>query len=348
MRPDRSAGGMETPPTTPAPPPAPASGPQNGLDPRRAENVGSSECPALFSLTWDADDPFMPFETRLHLWLRKRRKLPDPNLTSERIFWGRLLEDGIARGVAELTGLELQKAPYVLHPEVRGMSATPDFLAASHDTHATGGAVLEIKNTDRLEFLKWPERIEPGVEWYIDGEWRPAERQPPFRNKLQPQHQLACLRELPVAMLGILVGGNELFLYRTGAHEGVQKRIEAEVTEFWRSVEADEPPAPNWSLDAETIAALIGDAVEGKILDLRDDQEALELASEYDAAREVEKVAAGRKEEIKAKLIHRIGDAWKVLLPGGHTISAGMVKEAHVSYTRKPYRNFRVNFKQRR
>jgi len=319
------------------------------LDARRAQNIGASECPALFSLPWGVEfgeDRFKPFETRFHLWQRKAGRLPDVAVDTPRTFWGRHLEPAIAAGIQELTGWQLVPGRFTEHPGVPGMSCTPDYCATI-GAGVTQAATLEVKNVDRLEYRDWPERIEPGVWIWSDGSWQEARRQPPFRIKLQLQHQLACTGH-QIGLLGALIGGNDPQFYRMAAHPGVAARIEAEVIAFWKSIEANDPPSPDWQLDGATIAALLGFSTPGLVKDLRGDALASEAAQDYDEARAVAKEAKERMEAAKAKLLHLTGTAERAVLDDGFSVSAKTIEGCSISYFREPYRDFRLTQKKGR
>ena len=57
-----------------------------------------------------------------------------------------------------------------------------------------------------------------------------------------------------------------------------------------------------------------------------------------------DKTLEEQKDALKAQILFIISDAEKVI-GDGYTISAGIVGECEIKYTRKEYRNFRVNFK---
>jgi predicted phage-related endonuclease len=320
------------------------------LDPRRAQNVGASEVPALFSAAWvdeaAAPDELDPFETRFALWMRKAGKLPAepesvPSFTGarpalrDRLFWGNVREQGIAQAIADVTGWKIQPGGFVQHPSLEGMSATPDFFLTMG---ATDG-VLEIKNVDRIIFRRWPERIEPGVFWWRDGGWEEAEIQPPFRVKLQCQAQMAATG-LPTSVTGPLVGGNELYLFRVDRHPGVIARIEREIQAFWASIAAGEPPPPDWKLDVETICALMGNVDPGTVKDLRGNEEALELARAYHDTQKREKAAKTEKDGLKAQILTLIGTAERAIFDEGFNLWAGEVAGGHRSFDVDPYRGF--------
>lgn len=327
------------------------------LDPRRSENVGASELAALFSAEWldetVAPDEIDPFESRYALWMRKKGRLPDVERPSrdftgtrpalrDRKRWGNIREQGIALAISEYTGEPIQPGRFTPHPRVRGMSATLDYLIGLGDFQAS----LEIKNVDRLVFRRWPERIEKGVWWWCDGEWREAEIQPPFKFKLQCQGQMACT-ELQSSRIAPLVGGNELFLYRIDRHEGVIARIEREVELFWDSIANDIAPAPNWQVDVATVCALWGSADPGTTIDLRGDPQATLLARSYRDAQQAEKAAATVKQGFKAQLLDRVQDAERALFDEWMSLWAGNVAGGHREYDVDPYRGFLLTEKKK-
>jgi predicted phage-related endonuclease len=58
----------------------------------RLQHVGGSEVAALFGAS--------PHLTLLELWLMKHGEIPDDVPESDRLFWGKLLEEPIAQAVA--------------------------------------------------------------------------------------------------------------------------------------------------------------------------------------------------------------------------------------------------------
>lgn len=319
------------------------------LDARRIRNVGASEVAALFSLDW-SDDEEAPRETRLQLWTRKklgrqREELPRTPEANDRLLWGQVLEEGISRGIHLVTGWGIRPGYFIEHPRGIRMSATLDFVAETASVLFPGRqteAALELKNVDRSVYRKWPEHEEPGVWELIRGEWEPCRRQPPLRMKLQPQAQMAC-SGLGAAVLGVLVGGNELHLVAFERHEGVIARLEAEVAAFWQSVDEDRPPPADYQLDLPAILALIGDAVPGKVVDLRDSVEVLDLAERYDAARTAEAAAKKVKDEVKGRLFEIAGNAERALMPDPFNLSMKSIPGGWTpGFERPPHRDFRL------
>lgn len=280
----------------------------------RARHIGGSEVAALFGVS--------PHMTRFELWHIKRGTLPAPDLSdSTRVFWGTVLEPAIAQGAARLRGWQARKVHrYIVHPRIAGMGASLDYEIVAH---ARGPGCLEIKAVDWLVFR----------DAWEDGE-------PPLHMELQLQHQLACTGRQWGAITA-LIGGNELRVHERERRPGTIARIEAAVAEFWQSIEADQPPKPDFASDGAAIAALYRDATPGKVVDMSDDNRLPHLCAEYRRAAEAEKAAGDAKDAAKAEMLTKIGDAAKVVC-GSYTISAGTVAAAQVAYERKAYRGFRI------
>ncbi len=96
------------------------------------------------------------------------------------------------------------------------------------------------------------------------------------------------------------------------------------------------------------IAKLYGYAEPGKILDASGREDLLELAARYKELGDQIKTLTEDRGAIKAELLTLIGDAEKVLLAHGFSISASMIGPKPVSYVRDGYRDFRINQSKKR
>ncbi|HKI00739.1 MAG TPA: YqaJ viral recombinase family protein [Thermoanaerobaculia bacterium] len=280
----------------------------------RSRNVGSSEVAALFGL----DERRTLFE----LWHQKAGQIPEPDASeSERGFWGTVLEPAIAQGIAERRGWKIRKVRrYVEHPAVPGMGASLDFEIYAHPR---GAAPLEIKNVDWTVAQDWPEGL------------------PPLRFELQVQHRLACLPSRPWAALGVLIGGHQPEVFEYDRHPGAIARIEREVAAFWRSIEENRPPEPDFERDLPALEILYGTPRPGTVLDLRGDRRLEALCAQYESARVDKAVAEGRKRAAKAGILSVIRDA-ETAYCEGFKILAPARPGGEVSFHRKPCRDFRV------
>lgn len=298
----------------------------------RTMDVTSTESSALFGLN--------PWVTEFELWHQKKDGTVVEIEENERMSWGLTLEPFIAKRIAELYGVKVRRlSAYARHDDVR-MGASFDYeivgivhgevedtiLQRMYEQHGPGN--LEIKNVDGLVFRD---------QWVTEGQ---QIVEAPPRIEIQVQHQLEVIQRNWSA-IGVLVGGNTLRMLIRERDKAVGRSLRFKIGAFWDSIIENRPPEIDFNRDAAFVAKLFGHAEPGKFIDLRDNNRAAELAAEYHAAAQDEKAAKDRKEAAKAELLTIIGDAEKAAIPG-FTISAGVVAEAEISYTRKAYRNFRL------
>jgi putative phage-type endonuclease len=282
----------------------------------RKQNVGATETPALFGES--------PYLTKFELWMQKQGLAPAPDLSdNERAFWGTIMQPAIARGVAERTGWDVRSADvyHTLLPEL-GLGASLDEEIVGDPR---GPGLLEIKNVDRLQFIRWE-----------DG-------QPPIHIELQVQTQFAA-SNYTWGCIAVLIGGNELRLYERTPRPQTIDLIEGAVAEFWQSIRDNKPPPPDFGKDGATLAQLYAAAEPGKVVDMSDSNRLPGLIAEYRRASAEEKAGKAAKDAAKAEMLPLIRDAERIIC-GEATISAKMVASTHVEYDRAAYRDFRVNEK---
>lgn len=313
----------------------------------RHAHTSSTESPALFGLS--------PYMTAYELGVMKQRPEPDPEFeANERMRWGIRLQHAIARGIGEEYGVKVRSlSGYATHSfghvrmgasfdyEVIGVATHDDgnkvevkdaLLQDLYEQHGSG--ILEIKNVDGLIFRnEW--KTDEGVE-------------PPAHIEVQVQHQLACCAK-QWAAIGVLVGGNDLHLLTRLRDNDVIKAIENRSEQFWRDLAAGILPPVTLPADADIISKVYRVAEPGKLIDAQpgaaDEGRGATLTAlfrEYKSAAAAEKAATEAKDTAKAKVLLEIQNAERVLLPGGHTISATTVAECEIpAYTRKSYRLLR-------
>lgn len=285
----------------------------------RAKDVTSTEIAALFNLS--------PYMTKFELWHRHRDLSIVDIAQNERMIWGTRLQSAIAAGIAADNGWSCRPKPeYMRDPDLR-IGASFDFEVST----PMGRGLLEVKNIDSMAFRDGWLDSDSGVE-------------APPHIELQVQHQMA-VSGFDFAYIGALVGGNRVVLIHREATPSIINRIHAVVAEHWASVEANEPPLPDFARDSEFISKLYGYAEKDRLFDARGDKTIAALAADYRAANEEIKILDGRKSEIKARLLEVMGPAEK-LLGDGFSISASMTEPTRVeAFERKGFRNFRCNFK---
>lgn len=295
----------------------------------RRQNVTSTQSAMLFGLS--------PYGTAFELWHQKQGHDDDfePN---ERMDWGTDLQDSIAGSLARRYGvIAVPMKEYISLDDAR-MGSSFDYRVVGqigggvdgsigHMFETLGPGLLEIKNVDSLVFRD---------KWMTDQKVI----EPPGHIEIQVQHQLH-VTGIEWAAIGVLVGGNKGHLLIRPRDRDVGMAIEQRIRAFWKSIDDDVMPDPVYPDDAKFVASLYGYARTGAVADLRSDAEASELAAQYKAASDREKLAKEDKDIAKAKLLTKIGDAERAVLDG-FTISAGMTAACHVSYDRDAYRNWRV------
>lgn len=188
----------------------------------RKSGVGGSDAAPILGLS--------PFKTAYEVWLDKTRtELVDNDVdTLERVQFGRLMEDIIAREYARREGVKVRRRRELIrHPRYQWMIANPDRLIEGRRCG------LECKNVDSMAF-----RL---------GDWgEPGTDQAPDEYVLQCQHYMIVL-DYPVWHLAACVGGNRLVTFVIERDKELGEMLIDAEHEFWQHVEERRPP----SLDYE-------------------------------------------------------------------------------------------------
>jgi putative phage-type endonuclease len=267
----------------------------------RRKDITSTEAAAILGVS--------PYATAWEVWQRKAGHLSDVVEETDRMRWGSRLEPVIAQGLAEDHGLEVRSlgGVYMRHPRVARMGASFDFEAARRTAPDEGWGLLEIKNVDSLVFRR---------EW-ITAE---GEEEAPLHIEVQVQHQLAVSGRR-WACIGVLAGGNTAHLFVRKRDETAIAAIEDAVERFWRSIEANEPPSPDFRRDADSIRDLYANSDPTAVLGEEARAEIAALLPRFLEARAAAKAAKEIEDEIRARLLHTLGPVEKVVI-GDHTITA--------------------------
>lgn len=295
----------------------------------RTRDLTSTEISALFGLS--------PYLTEFELYHRKVAGEVVRLTPSERMVWGTRLEASIAAGAAEDRGWKVQpRKGYTRIDDLR-IGSSFDFEIEAVD--ARGAGLLEVKNVDGAAFARnWIEHADGSIE-------------APAHIELQLQHQL-YVADLAWGAIAVLVGGNTLHVLERARDHQVASAIRAKAAAFWAQVDAGTPPQPNYERDAEFILQhLRANANEGEVVQADTDLEVLLTAyrSVSDQLNELEQ----SKEELKARVLDRVGTASKIVANVG-TVTCGVVKDSPGKLitpdlvgtyvgARKGYRQFRFN-----
>lgn len=264
----------------------------------RARNVGSSEVAALFDLA-DAEVPNYMMR-RFALWHVKAGNAPPPEVDAVRTSWGLRLEAVIAEAAGLECGWQITKGGYVTDPTTPGLGCTLDYVIAS-DPDEEGPGALEAKN----------------VDWLIHKRsW--TDEEPPFHVLLQLQHQLASTGYTWGA-IAVLIGGNDLRIYRYKARPKLISEIRRRVTEFWASIAAGNPPLPDGSDSASEVLASLYPEIVDDAVDMGLSNEWPEAVHAFFAAGEARRAINREYEEAKNRVVvlldgHKrgYGNGWSV------------------------------------
>jgi len=198
----------------------------------RERNVGASEVAALF----DAN----PYTSRYKLWhIKKGTMVPDDLSGNERVEAGNRYEAAIIEWANDKYGTDFrQPLIYVEHPTVKGMGCTPDAIAASNPK-----ALAQIKCVDPVVF---------GRDWECDGDTITSA---PPHIVLQCHAEMACTgaEENNLIVAVGLSGIRRMVIHKD---PDIEAAICSEVDIFWRSIETNDEPSPDYKVDRQAVGSV--------------------------------------------------------------------------------------------
>lgn len=243
----------------------------------RAQRIGASEVASLFGCG---------YQSLFELWHEKRGDLEHPDYTdNERIVLGRCLEHGIASAAQALYGYNLIKvSDYYDDDECQRLGASLDYMMMRE-----GGEIpTEIKNASWGSFKD---------NWIIHND---GYAEPPLRFSLQLQTQLACTGA-QAGVLIALISGDRLVRCEIPRHEKAIAEIRTRVTEFWRTIEANEEPPAEMPADMDA-AKRVWHAGDGQV-DLRGDPDMEGWLEQIAELRDVRKRVEADADVVEAKVM---------------------------------------------
>ena len=270
----------------------------------RRRGIGGSDAAAVAGLN--------PWKSPIEVYLDKIGELPKQE-DNEKMYWGRVLEDIVAKEFAKRTGKKVRRRNAILqHLEY-------EFMLANIDRELVGEKVgLECKTASEYTKDEWKDDKVP--EQYI----------------LQCQHYMA-VTGYQGWWIAALIGGNKfIYKYIERDEEIINYLIQIE-TEFWRMVENKTPPAVDGSKSSTEVLKILYPESEPDT-EIVLPAEAEVLIEEYELAAAEEKKAKERKEEAANKLkallgeyeTGRIGDrlvSWKTVR--SNRLDSKALKAAH-------------------
>ena len=212
---------------------------------RRRSGIGGSDIAALLGLS--------PYKSPLQLWMEKTgRSVDEPDAAAqERMHWGVVLEDVVARHYAQQQCVQVQRINAQMHhPEVAIAVANIDRAILEEGKRArwdeqlarvTGArAILECKTAHALaqNSADWGE---PGTDEVPQAYW------------MQCQWYMG-ITGLEAADLAVLFGGQKFVIYTIQRDQPTFGDMLAEAEAWWkRHVVADIPPDPSGEDDARRL-----------------------------------------------------------------------------------------------
>lgn len=244
---------------------------------------GASECAAVCGMS--------PYDTPLHIYLRKRREI-DPIEDNDAMRLGRKLEPVVIDEYRERTGnAVLAPRPTFFHAEHRFLSATPD------------GTVLPRVDNQEV--------VQAESAYPLDAKtttWRRAnDFGDEFTDELPEDYLLQAQQQMLVmgAALqdtAVLVDGRTLKVYRVERNDDLAAIIVDAARELAERIVNGDPPEPNWthSRTPELVRSMYG-VDETKTI-LLDEPVAL-MWRNYTRLREEIKEREAEQEQIKARVL---------------------------------------------
>ncbi|WP_414449796.1 YqaJ viral recombinase family protein [Burkholderia sp. 22PA0099] len=191
----------------------------------RKSGIGGSDAAAAVGLS--------PYQSMLELWLVKTGRdanllKPDPNDTTEPVYWGTLLEPIVAASYTKQTGNRVRRVNAMLqHSSIPWMLANVDREVVGNQNVQ----LLECKTAGEFGARLW----RAGVPEYV---------------QIQVQHQL-CVTGKQAADVAVLLCGQQLDVHRIERDDALIARLIELEAAFWRYVETDTPPPADGSESAD-------------------------------------------------------------------------------------------------
>lgn len=191
----------------------------------RKTGIGGSDAAAAVGLS--------PYMSPLELWMIKTGRdanlaKPDPDNTTDPVYWGTLLEPVVAASYTKQTGRRVRRINAVLrHPTITWMLANIDREVVG----APDVSILECKTAGEFGARLWRD----GVPEYV---------------QLQVQHQLAVTGR-HAADVAVLLCGQALEVHRVIRDDALIARLIELEAAFWHYVETDTPPPADGSESAD-------------------------------------------------------------------------------------------------
>jgi len=257
----------------------------------RKTGIGGSDAAAAVGLN--------PYKSPLELWLEKTGRdaalvQPDPQDTTEPVYWGTLLEPIVAAAYTQQTGNRVRKVNAVLqHPTVPFMLANLDREIVG----VPGVQILECKTAGEFGARLWRD----GVPEYV---------------QLQVQHQLAVTGKR-AADVAVLLCGQQLAVHRIERDDELIAGLIPLEAQFWHYVTSDTPPPADGSESADRALRCLYPGNAGVTVDFTDDRQMSTKFAELVAVRAQIEAHEQHEATLKQTIQQAMGDASRALFETG-------------------------------
>lgn len=273
----------------------------------RRTGIGSSDAAAAIGLN--------PYQSQLELWMQKLGKgdlLPavDPTDDTSPMFWGTMLEPIVAAHYTKRTGNKVRRVNAVLqHSEHPWMLANVD---------------REVIGSSEVQLLECKTAGIHGARLWRDGV--------PEYVQLQVMHQLAVTGHR-AADVAVLVGGQELRIFRMERDEALIARLIEMEHSFWQMVESKTPPAGDGSDSAEKALRSLYPNSTGDEVDMSDDPELNATFEALLVARKQLDAAQKNEARLRQAIQTHMGEAGKATFACGGSVTWRRSKDGQVLNT---------------
>lgn len=257
----------------------------------RLSGIGSSDAAAAIGLN--------PYKSALALWLEKTNRdqlMPKPDFEDDSLptYWGNILEPIVATHYTKRTGRKVRRINAVLqHPNEPWMLANID---------------REVIGSDEVQILECKTAGIQGSRLWRDGV--------PEYVHIQVMHQLAVTGK-PAADVAVLLGGQELQVYRIERNETMIAQLIELERRFWQYVQEDTPPPGDGSDSADLALRCLFPDSNIETVDLSTDEEWNHTFDRLTAVRHNLQELSTEESLLKQRIQHQLGDAGKAVFLNG-------------------------------
>ena len=240
----------------------------------RRKGIGGSDAAAVAGLS--------RYRTPIQVYMEKL-ELVEPPEENEAMYWGKKLEDLVAKEFSVRTGMRVRRCRAILrHPEHPFMLANVDRLIVGRNEG------LECKTASAFKAGEW------------DGD------EIPWEYAIQCYHYMA-VTGYSAWWIAVLIGGNRFVYKRIERDEEIIANLIKIESDFWHNhVLKGVPPEPDGSSASTELMKRLYPESNGLEMDLPSAVE--RWIEQYEQAEEEEKAAAERKEEAANNIKMLLGE----------------------------------------